>query len=186
MNTRLILLASALGLVIGLAKWWPELLQDATPAETQTQIRMPNYTFDNISLTTTNAAGQPYYRILAKTMIHYDDDDSAEFDKPVMRFFREGEESLYIASERGSLTSARDDIILWGAVHIAQPKTATRNAYTVNTHDLRVFPEKQQASTEQPGAIIGEKYAAHGVGADIDLLSGNVKLRHRATGVYEP
>lgn len=186
MGLRFFLLIALAALALAFTLWLLELREGGIGLDPQAGLRVPDYTLEGITLTATDETGRVQYRIDASALAHYSDDNSTEFENPVIQFFRGNEPPYQVTSARAWVAGARDEIRLLGEVDIIQPQTKTRKAYTVKTRDVRVFPQQKSASTEQPLVAVAEHYLIQGEGGEIDLLTGDVRIYRRARGVYEP
>ena len=152
----------------------------------QRDSRVPEYTLTNIVLTATEPSGAPQYRIKAMSMAHFSDDNTSELEQPHFWFYRDAERPLKAKSERAWISGAGDEILLLGKVDIVQPKTQMHRPFTVETRDLRVFPDKRVGITASPIKADSGRYHLQGVGGDINLLDGSVRIHSEVSSVYEP
>ena len=186
MSWRFYTLVGLLGLTIAVTLWLHSLREHALYELPRTNKRVPDQILEGITLSSTDSTGKLRYRIKAVAMAYFNDDGSTELDAPWILFYSEDESPLQIRSERAWASESRDTILLQGKVHIVQPKSQTRMAYTIKTEDVHVLPNERVASTDQRLVAITDNARIQGVGGEIDLTAGTVTIRTQVRGTYEP
>lgn len=171
--------------IVVIGRWVYEAKEPET-SDPNTNARTPDYTFEGVTLTNIDPSGIPVYRIDAPMMAHFGDDDSAELESPVMQVFRENAPPLTVRSEQAWIASGRSEILLRGEVTILRPELDSRSTLTIETKNLRVFPEQQTATTEESVLAISEDYRLYGEGGSLNLEKGYLRIHHRARGLYAP
>jgi len=126
------------------------------------------------------------YRIKAPMMAHFGDDNSIKVESPDMLFYRDDAPPLEVRSEHAWLLSGGEEIMLLGSVSIVRPEIEQTSTLTIQTRNLRVFPEKKSADTDETVLAFNDIYRIQGLGGSIDLGSGYFKIHQQARGVYVP
>ena len=165
---------------------WVERLREQATFGPVVEARVPDHALEDIVLTSLDQSGVPKYRIEAPLMAHFDDDDSTEFESPVMLIFRRSAPPLNVQSERAWVSSNKKEIFLIGNVTIVIQETEAQSTYTIKTRDLRVFTQHETATTRQSILAFNAQHRIQGVGATINLINARVKIFHQARGLYEP
>lgn len=176
----------ALLCVLALIGIWVFGLDESPISPQRADRRTPDHTLEDVTLTNMDASGTPMYRIETPKMSHYSDDDSAELESPTMQIFRNNAPPLTVHSERAWIASGRSEILLRGEVTIHRPELDSRSTLTIETKNLRIFPEQQTALTEEFVLAHTAAYRLQGVGADINLDRGQLRIHDRARGLYAP
>ena len=176
----------ALLLVALILGYWLYLHQRQTGLHPRSEGRLPDYTLEGVTLTSLNNTGKARYRINSPEMAHFIDDGSTELDSPVMLFFRDNAPPVEVQSERAWIAPGSSEILLIGEVIIVRPENDVRTTYTIVTRDLRVFPDQEAATTEEPVLAFNNTYHITGLGGSINLANGVLKIHNLARGVYVP
>ncbi len=177
---------SALFCVLVLAGLWLYGFDEPVTSAPRSDVRTPDYTFEDVTITNIDRLGTPMYRIEAPKMAHFSDDDSAELEAPIMQIFRKNAPPLMVRSEQAWIASGRSEILLRGEVTIQRPELDSRSTLTIETKNLRVFPEQQTATTEESVLAFSEAYRLQGEGGSINLAKGYLRIHNRARGSYAP
>jgi lipopolysaccharide export system protein LptC len=170
----------------GLAIWMKDLHTVAVFKLKERIAHIPQYTLEDITLTTMDTQGQPQYRIRSPQMVHYTDDETTEFDAPVLWVYRPAEPPMEVRSRHAWVSPSRDKIVLQGTVTLVQPQTENRRGFTVHTREVSVFPAPKTATTTQDVTVYGEGFYIEGMGGKIDMQAKTVRLDAQVRGVYEP
>ncbi len=186
MRTKLTALILVVALSGALALWMKGLHKVAVFRLKGQLTHIPQYTLEDITLTTMDTQGRPQYRIRSPRMVRYTDDESSEFDAPVLWVYRPAEPPMEVRSRQAWVSPSRDKIVLRGEVTLIQPKTTTHRGFTVHSAEVSVLPGPRTATTEQEVTVYGEGFYMEGVGGSVDMLARTVRLDARVRGVYEP
>jgi lipopolysaccharide export system protein LptC len=173
-------------LAIAVGGLWLYGLQDEEKISVEPEPRTPDYTYEGILLTVVNPEGKMVYRIKAPMMAHFGDDNTIKVKSPDMLFYRDDAPPLEVRSERAWLSSGGEEIMLLGSVSIVRPEIEPTSTLTIKTRNLRVFPEKKSADTDETVLAFNDIYRIQGLGGSIDLDSGYFKIHQQARGVYVP
>ena len=73
------------------------------PVLARVRLHEPDYTIRNGALSALNELGQTKYRVLGKTVTHYDDDATVDIDTPRMRLFQADKTPVTVKSDKGHL-----------------------------------------------------------------------------------
>jgi lipopolysaccharide export system protein LptC len=185
-RTKLTALILVVALSGALAMWMKGLHKVAVFKLKERIAHIPQYTLEDITLTTMDTQGQPQYRIRSPRMVHYTDDETSEFEAPVLWVYRPDEPPMEVRSRQAWVSPSRDRIVLQGKVTLVQPQTQNRRGFTVHTREVSVFPGPKTATTEQDVTVYGEGFYMQGVGGKIDMQARTVRLDAQVRGVYEP
>jgi Uncharacterized protein conserved in bacteria len=131
---------------------------------------VPEYHGENFILTSMNTQGNPDYRLVADAMVHYLDDDTSEFSRPRLFFYRPGEPPWRISAASGWASDRGETVRLLGEVHIERDASSNHTAIKIDTRDLMVRPREHYAETMHAATLLsaGLRVDAVGVRAYID------------------
>ncbi|MDP1708943.1 MAG: LPS export ABC transporter periplasmic protein LptC [Gammaproteobacteria bacterium] len=178
----LILILVVLALV---SQWLLSLNEAGRQGEEATLRHEPDYTMENFVITGMNERGQPTHKLQAPLMVHYADDGSAEFTQPAMTLYQKDAAPWEVRSARGWMSKDRKRILLQGEVLIENPAAPARDVWRIETHDLTLLPDAEYAETSAPVTITGQTSVTRGVGMQIFIKEGRLKLLSKVRGRYE-
>lgn len=186
MKLRIFLLAGLISAGTMLTLWLLNLKEyygnDYRPDTTA----LPDNSMRDIELITTSETGKPRYRLQADYMIHFPIDDSTELESPNLLYYRNDKPPVTIRSETGWISSRGEEIYLKGKVDISQPADSKNSAFTVQTTELRVYPDKNIARTEEFFTAHKARLYVEGVGMEAHLLTDTLLILSQAKGTQMP
>jgi lipopolysaccharide export system protein LptC len=147
-------------------------------------VHEPDYFVEHFVLTRVNAAGDPVYRVSADRMLHYPDDDSTEFLRPVLVSLDPKKPLVTLradrgeASRRGEQTHLRDNVVLTRAASGDQPEM------TLTTDHLLLLTEEDIARTDRPVRIEYGRSSLTGVGMEFNNATRVLTVRSKVRGVW--
>ncbi len=184
-NTILFPLA-VLGLLALITLWIDRTVQPPEPRVDGSTRHDPDYILNNFVTTKTDATGAISHILKASEMRHYPDDDSTELTNPHFTQFGVGKPTTTIEGKRGHVSSKGDVVEFRDDVRVVRPAFADRPEMTLTTQYLRVEPDKEIASTDQPVVITqGPKSVVHAVGMYYDKKNQTIQLNKRVRSHYE-
>ncbi len=137
-----------LALLVALT-WWlyytttPDII---TPVSTQ---NTPDYYLENFTATAMDSTGHPKYRLSAKLMQHFPQDDNSKLTQPHLIVYNPEKPPWHIYAQTGWVSSDGELILLLGDTLIQRKGTDTIAPVTIMTKDLRIQPEDNYIETEE-------------------------------------
>lgn len=184
MNSKQIGLYGLLLILVTTSSWY--LLQQETgPLHVPVSVTGPDAFVEVMDLKVMNEQGQLGYRLRARRMTHYPNDERFKLESPDINILQNNGDTWHIRSERGETTEAADTIWLLGAVDIKRQRTATSSPVHIVTSDLQVKPEQELAETEQAATITSDQFQVEGVGVKADFRNDTMELRSSVRGSYD-
>lgn len=168
-----------------LSQWLLSLNETDREGKESSLQHEPDYTMENFVITAMDASGKPAHKLQSPLMVHYADDGSAEFTQPAVTLYQKDAAPWEVRSERGWMTEDRKRILLQGAVLIENPAARARDVWRLETHDLTLLPDAEYAETAAPVKITGKTSVTRGVGMQIFIKEGRLKLLSKVRGRYE-
>jgi len=141
---------------------------------------------ENIVALVMNKQGSPSLKVEAPKMTHYADDDVTWITYPHVTVYRQSPEPWYINSDHAEATNGTEEILFSDNVVIHHSADSENPDTTMKTATLTVFPDKKQATTNDPVVITQPDTIIHAIGMIADLNDGTVKLLSKARGDYVP
>lgn len=141
-----------------LATFW--LVQKNTPPPANVierpRLHEPDYTIKKGTLSYLNEKGQTKYRILAKELIHYDDDASIDLIQPRMRLFSPDKAPVTARAKRGHIDGDINILDLHDDVEIYRPPQSASETQKASSYMLakssyfQVFINDDIIKTDKP------------------------------------
>jgi lipopolysaccharide export system protein LptC len=145
----------------------------------------PDSFVEDVDLTVMDELGYPKYRVKAKHMSHFPNEDILRLSQPDINITRTGGAVWQIVAERGETTTAGDQLWLLGAVDIRRPASVQNSAIHVVTSDLLIKPEDELAETDKAAAISGDRYRINAIGMKVYFRTGSLELLSRVRGTID-
>jgi lipopolysaccharide export system protein LptC len=183
-NGRQIVLYGLLLLLVTGSGWF--LLQQETGLQrTAASASGPDAFVEELDLKVMNEQGQLEYRVVARRMTHYPNEERFNLEAPDIRILQPGGDSWRIRSEQGETNEDADIIWLLGAVDIRRRQTAAGSALHIVTSDLLVKPEEELAETDNAATITSGQFRIEGVGVKADFRNDTLELGSSVRGRYD-
>jgi lipopolysaccharide export system protein LptC len=94
--------------------------------------------------------GHPYYRLGAKRMEHYADDDSTDLARPSITSLSPDKPVVHITGRTGDVSSGGDLVHLDGDVKLIREATTTDPGLVADSAHMTVLPDENIAKTNTP------------------------------------
>ena len=157
------------------------------------QPHYPDYYVKNFSLTMTDKTGILSRRLDGAYMVHYEDDDTSELDRPVLTTYKVDKPNWRIDALTGwvgpdaQLIRLRGDVVMkrYGDssdAHIGK----SNNDLQIKTPALMVFPDTDYAQTDERVVITENSTTIEGIGMTADLKEKRLRLLAQVKGTYAP
>ena len=176
------------GIVIVATDWIQELVAPE-PEPGTVDTRLPDSVLEDYRIMLHAEDGQPRYLLAGPRLSHYPDDDSNRLEEPHLTVYASANDPAWtVAAEHGQLSSGAEELLLEGEVTLERLPGPERPPMRIDTRDLRVWPQRDVAETEQPVRITGEHYVVDAVGARTHLYDEGplVELHNQVRGRHEP
>ncbi|MCB5190165.1 LPS export ABC transporter periplasmic protein LptC [Methylobacillus arboreus] len=184
-NTILFPLA-VLGLLALITLWIDRTVQPPEPRVDGSTRHDPDYILNNFVTTKTDATGTISHILKASEMRHYPDDDTTELENPHFTQFGVDRPTTTIEGKRGHVSSNGEVVEFRDSVRVVRPAFGDRQEMTLTTEYLRVEPDNEIASTDQPVVITqGPKSIVRAVGMVYDKKNQTIQLNKRVRSHYE-
>ena len=170
-------------LLLAAGSWWLAQNPYLGIAINSSGERTPDYYVNHFTVTTLNAAGQPFRRLVAEQMRHYDQDESAELNQPILTLFEGSDPPWRVESETGWVNDEGDLALLHGRVTIDREAAEGIRPVHIVTKELTVKPKEKYAETDQPVEAHSQQDWMTSVGAQIwfeEPMKMNLLSRVRA------
>ncbi|WP_277189457.1 LPS export ABC transporter periplasmic protein LptC [Caballeronia sp. BR00000012568055] len=141
----------AMAALAGITYW---LLQATLPpaqqAPDQPKRHTPDYFADNFSVSELDTSGTTQYRLTAKSMVHYEDDEKSDLTLPAMRMFQPQKPTVTATSERGTVNSDVSIVDLYDNARILRAAGYGDPQMQADSQHFRVLVNDDVIETEKP------------------------------------
>ena len=182
MRTALTLIAL---LVVAAASFW--FLQDITQEPLKSQAAdadFPDYFLENFSITNMDSSGQAQYRLAAKKMLHYANDERAELTAPVFKIDQINSQLTLSASraiykEQENLLTLLDNVVIYRAA------STTQSELFIYTDYLKINTQSQIAETHLAARVTTAQAQFDTIGLKLDNKQATFTLLSQVKGRYD-
>ena len=181
------LLPFILILVLLLGTWW--LLRGTRVTRVDIQpapAHNSDYYISGFTTLALDQDGQRRYRLSARRLVHYIDDDSTELTLPEYSKFNGQKSSLHVNAETGRGTQDNSLIKLQGNVLITSKDQFNNTRLVTETDQLTLYPNRDYAETGSPVTIKNAESITKGVGMTVDSREGKLVLLSKVNSIYYP
>jgi lipopolysaccharide export system protein LptC len=176
---------TVVGLLAAMTFWLGKVADTQLPGNHGGFSHDPDYVVENFAALAFNEQGGVRYRLLAKKMVHYMDDDSSELLEP--RFERENGDAarLSVSSKRGLVTAEGENVYFLGDVRVNREATPGRAAMELATEYVRLMPDDDILRTDKAITLRQGSTVIEAAGLFVDNQQRYVQLAGRVKAVYE-
>ena len=183
-----------------LVAWFPVLLLAAVAAVTLWLDRQvqppeisnngktrhdPDYIVDNLTVTRIGPDGAIRYKLHARRMKHYPDDDTTDLDAPTLVNFRGAGVTMTAASKTAKLSSNGENAYLQDDVRLTRSAYANHSEMTMLTTWLHVIPDDGIAKTDKAVRIQDATTLITSDGLEFNNNTRILNLLSNVRGRYE-
>jgi lipopolysaccharide export system protein LptC len=133
--------------------------------------------------------GRVRQALTAKLARHYPDDDTTEFESPLITFSDPDKPRLTISADRGMVTGDRENAYFSGNVkgeREANGGDANSGPIVMTTEYLHVIPKEDRVLTDKPVTIRDPRGIINATGMEYDNRSKKLKFGTRVSGQLLP
>ena len=140
-----------------------------------------DYWAEGVKLLRFDSNGTLQHTLTAEKLVHYPDDDTTIVTRPQVTYHRQP--PIEIAARMAYIGRDGKEVDLVDDVKVTR-HGAKRDtpATTLETRTLKIFPDEEKGSTDDPVIITRGSSVIHGTGLEIDNGTGITLLRGRVSG----
>ncbi|VAX09863.1 hypothetical protein MNBD_GAMMA25-1319 [hydrothermal vent metagenome] len=166
------------------ANWLLNAIEHKTIEEKTALRHEPNYFVEGLNTTVFNADGSLHYRLQARRLDHYPDDETLQLASPIVKMFSEKQAPWVMVADEGIVYDNGQRIHLNGAVDITQINSANDSMQLV-TRDLRIDTLRDYAQTDAAVKLTRGHHQTTGTGMRAELRRGRLELLADTRGRYD-
>jgi lipopolysaccharide export system protein LptC len=146
----------------------------------------PDYFVEGLVLTRVNAEGDPAFRLSAERMVHYPDDESIAYTRPVVVSLDPAKPQMRVVADTGTSTADGIETHLRGDVLMTREAGDGDPPMTVRTDYMIIYSDTEIARTDRPVEIDRGGSILTGVGMEFDNAARSLTVDSRVRGTWQP
>ena len=174
-----------LALVAAVTVWLDRQVQPPEAVPSGKGRHDPDYIADNFTVSRIGPDGAVRYRMTARRMQHYPEDDSTDVEAPRVVNYRENGITITATSKTAKLSSNADDVYLQDDVRLVRSAYADHGELVMLTTWLHVIPDDGIAKTDRPVRIQDAANVVTADGLEFNNKTRILKLLSNVKGHYE-
>jgi lipopolysaccharide export system protein LptC len=178
-----------LGSLAVLTYWLNAQVERAGPPFDGSGRHDPDIFIENLRAQSLDADGNIRQALTAGVARHYPDDDTTDFDAPLITFSDPGQPKLSITADRATVTGNREHAYFSGNVRGVREPTAEDahdGPVTLTSEYLHVIPKEDRVLTDKPVTIEDPRGIIRATGMEFDNRSKKVKFGSHVSGKLQP
>lgn len=179
--------ALLLVVLLAVASGWIFESIEKNPLRTKEKLRHnPDYFLKNFTSTTMNDKGKPAYRIKAKLLEHYPDDDSMKLQQARFSFYENNIKTWTAQANEAYILQNSEKIQLNGKVILNQILSSNKNsdAITLTAENLTIEPKRNLAHTKSKIKLQKGKSIIQAVGMRANMSKRKIEFLSRTRSHY--
>jgi len=127
--------------------------------------------------------------ITARIARHFPDNDTTEFEAPLITFSEPGKPPISITADRGMITGDQQNAYFTGKVKGIREAAAgerDQGRIIVTSEYLHVLPKEDKIETDQPVTISEPRGIINATGMEFDNKAKTFKFKSRVSGQLQP
>ncbi len=155
---------------------WLERVTNSEQPSGQAEIRQePDFIAEQSHTVRYDETGKLRYELYADKITHYPATNISELDEPRLRYAADQRE-VRVTSRYGEVRSGGEEVFLSGKVSVVREGLPGEALLTMDSDTLTVWPDTEQASTDDPVVLTQGNTVARGNAMRADNLFGTLKL----------
>lgn len=184
MSQKIPFLLTVIAITVFMSWWLQNLIREAQQTPERVVAHLPDYTLDNVALTSIDSDGTVKYRLIATQARHYLDDDSYELDEVYVESLKKDQPPFMLTTKQAQMNSTGDIIHLKGDVEIRRLPYKGQATLRIQTQDVTIDTENETFSTQREFIAHSKNNTLRGRGLEIDNKNGLLKILSNAEAVY--
>lgn len=171
-------------LLAALTLWLRQAIEGPTWSDPGSRRHDPDAIIENFTITRMDEKGVPQYRLSAKRMLHFSDDDSTELLAPHFVKRSDGFE-VTVTSERGRVTRDYEEAFFHGNVEMVRKGTRQEPEMNVRSEYLHVLAKKDLVLSDRLVTIREGSSTISGTGMEFNRRTRQFALHARVKGSFD-
>lgn len=171
-------------LLAALTLWLRQAIEAPTAIDPGRSRHDPDAIIDNFTITRMDERGVPQYRLSAKKMLHFADDDSTELLAPHFLKSSDGP-PVTVTSDRGRMTRDYEEAFFHGNVEMIRQATRDSPEMRVRSEYLHVLAKKDLVRSDRLVTINEGSSLISGIGMEYNRRTRQFALHARVKGSFD-
>jgi lipopolysaccharide export system protein LptC len=120
----------------GLLWWLPSQLIEPAMQIAGSERNDPDYFIENFTVTAMDERGDPRYKLSAKRLVHYPNDQRTRLERPRLTQFTD---DTVTTADRGFISGDGKALLMSGNVNVTRPHGDGNTGAEIKTNELNVF-----------------------------------------------
>jgi len=176
-----ILLLAALA---ALTWWLDRTVQPLGPGHTNSA-DAPDFKVERFEAVRMNTDGTKRYELIAKSMVHYGDDNRAKLDEPQLFHYDPESATMSIRANQAFVASNGESADFVGDVHVQRAPYGQNREMSLLTSFLHVIPDQDLVETDREVTFTSGNSTLNAVGLEFNNRTHELKLRSNVRGQFE-
>lgn len=144
---------------------------------------------ENFKAVSLDEEGRIRQSITAKVARHYPDDDTTEFESPLITFSDPDKPPISVAADRATITGDQKNAYFNGhvrGVRAASADESEKGPIVVTSEYLHVLPKEDKIETDKPVTISDPRGIINATGMEFDNKAKTFKFNSHVSGQMQP
>ena len=144
---------------------------------------------ENFKAVSLDPQGNVRQSITARIARHFPDNDTTEFEGPLITFSETGKPPVSITADRGMITGDQQNAYFTGKVKGIREAVAgerDQGPIVVTSEYLHVLPKEDKIETDKPVTISEPRGIINATGMEFDNKAKTFKFKSRVSGQLQP
>jgi lipopolysaccharide export system protein LptC len=149
----------------------------------------PDIYIEDFKAVSLDQEGRISQSITAKVARHYPDDDTTEFDSPLITFSEPGKPPVSITANRGMITSDQKNAYFSGnvkGVRSETPEDRDKGPIVITSEYLHVLPKEDKVETDKAVTISDPRGIINATGMEFDNKAKTFRFKSHVSGQMQP
>ncbi len=175
-----------LAILAAISFWLKEVVDNSGGSARGRPQHHPDLIVGSFSVHQLGIDGHTRYTLSARTMTHFPDDDSSEFEGVRLAAFEPGLPTLQVTADQGRRLLNQERVIFTGNVHVVrQASVAGEPPLEMHTRVLEVYPDRKLSVAREPVLL---EHGADRLQADTMVFDNKLSIAEftRAKATFPP
>lgn len=175
-----------LAILAAMSFWLKEVVDNAAIAGRGRVLHHPDLIVAGFSVHQLGVDGHTRYTLAARTMTHFPDDDSSQFEGVRLAAFEPGLPALQVKADQGLRRINQERVFFTGNVEVVrQPGKPDDFPLVMHTHSLEVYPDRKLSVAREPVEL---EHGADRLWADNMVFDNKLSIAEfsRAKAIFPP
>jgi lipopolysaccharide export system protein LptC len=167
-----------------LSFWIEQSIQGGVDSR-KTNVNEPDSIIENFKASSTDEAGIPRYRLTAGKLSHFPASDSTLLEQPQFTHLHAKQGEMIVSAQRAQVGPEGEEVIFSDNVSLRRLSPGNREALTLKSQTLKVYPDKEQIIAPQHVTITAPGLQLTATGMQLSGKTRILKLKGRVKAEFK-